>query len=331
MSHIGRIVILGEADELHTELVREHLHDEPVIINMGRQLLGYEYRHGSPWPTVTYDDKELPLGPGSVKSVWYRRTNVERLRPDLQIDPPEEREYALSSMQGLGSGLLSLFHPDTFWVSNPQAVTAAERKPGHLIQARLAGFNVPETLFTSDPVLAEAFVREQGPCVIKTLATTMPEGGNQYVQPRSLEEIDFRGLEVCPQIFQRALKPVHEVRATVIGNNVFASLVGDNDEAGTNQLGVRDYRRSFRTGTFYAEPFTLPESVNASCIKLVRQLDTVCGMIDLAMDANGTWWFFEDNPNGQWAFVDDETVPRIARAVARLLELGRAPWATERA
>lgn len=38
--------------------------------------------------------------------------------------------------------------------------------------------------------------------------------------------------------------------------------------------------------------------------------------------SDGSWWFLECNPNGQWAWLESEADLRITCAIADLLEKG---------
>ena len=42
--------------------------------------------------------------------------------------------------------------------------------------------------------------------------------------------------------------------------------------------------------------------------------------LDFVVDPDGRWWFLECNPNGQWAWIEDETNMPITSAIADALE-----------
>jgi len=45
--------------------------------------------------------------------------------------------------------------------------------------------------------------------------------------------------------------------------------------------------------------------------------------IDFVVDSKGVYWFLENNPNGQWAFVEQETGQQMGKALAELLTSSR--------
>lgn len=320
----GKVLILEDEKSVHLEFLQSHLKCEPLVINVGKigNGLTYEFNSSDTTPIVSYEGEVLDVRPGAIKSVWYREVRVEQLSPNLTVDT-EQREYAISSLQHQADSLLALIPEDTFWVSNRGAIQRAEQKPLQLRAAREAGFNVPATIFATNSAQAAAFMRRHGACVIKPMAKCAPAGQNQYTVVRDIEALNFQGLEVNPHIFQAAIEPAFEVRAAVIGKQVFAAIVADSNANQAAEQGYRDFRHAFDEGTFEAESYTLPEAIVHSCVDLVHRLGTVCGFIDLIFDRNGTCWFLEDNPNGQWAFVDDITVDFIAEALAQLLATGK--------
>jgi hypothetical protein len=51
-------------------------------------------------------------------------------------------------------------------------------------------------------------------------------------------------------------------------------------------------------------------------------LELTFGALDFAVDAAGSWWFYEINPNGQWLWIERQTGLPIAASLAELLEGG---------
>jgi glutathione synthase/RimK-type ligase-like ATP-grasp enzyme len=65
---------------------------------------------------------------------------------------------------------------------------------------------------------------------------------------------------------------------------------------------------------------TLPDEIAAACIALTRGFGLKFAAIDLARRIDGGHTFFEINPNGQWAWIEQRTSLRIAAGLAELLE-----------
>lgn len=59
----------------------------------------------------------------------------------------------------------------------------------------------------------------------------------------------------------------------------------------------------------------LPSSIATSCLALVAKLNLKFGAIDLICDQEDNYWFLEINPNGQWAWIENQTSLPIASAI----------------
>ena len=53
-----------------------------------------------------------------------------------------------------------------------------------------------------------------------------------------------------------------------------------------------------------------------------EEIGLLFSAFDLVVDKEGRFWFLEDNPNGQWAFIEQWTHQPIGRSIAALLTGG---------
>lgn len=130
----------------------------------------------------------------------------------------------------------------------------------------------------------------------------------------------MQGLHVAPTIFQQAVDFDFDVRVTVIGARVFAAKVQAQDRR--KNVSTRDWKVGYFHGVVRLEPYELPKVISRKCAALVKRLGLHFGAIDLVRDKNGIFWFLEINPNGQWAFVEEETGMPLGKTMAHLLLTG---------
>lgn len=272
-------------------------------------------------PTITYDGWQLPTNDPTL-SIWYRTLDYTQIGLTPKVRKRAYREYAIDSLSRMADAMAVMLHPETFWVSDRQAVARTELKPHQLQLARKVGFNVPETLITTDPLEADRFIREQGRVVVKPIARRPPSRHNQYTRLFGPGELKLDGLRINPHILQAPIQPAFEVRAAVIGHRIFAERVWDDDESSAIKQGIRDFRHSFQKGTFRSAPIEMPAEIEDFCRNMNMALGLECGYYDFAVDYDGRYWFFEINANGQWGFVSLTTATRIGKALAELLETG---------
>jgi glutathione synthase/RimK-type ligase-like ATP-grasp enzyme len=115
----------------------------------------------------------------------------------------------------------------------------------------------------------------------------------------------------APVILQPYIDKAYEVRATVIGEKVFAAAIFSQSSTRTTY----DWRRYNVKHTPH-KPFKLSPEVEERCISMVRHLGLVFGAIDLICTPDNRFVFLEINPNGQWAWIEILTGLPIGDAIA---------------
>ncbi|HFS6859502.1 TPA: hypothetical protein ACH1JJ_003587, partial [Klebsiella pneumoniae] len=64
--------------------------------------------------------------------------------------------------------------------------------------------------------------------------------------------------------------------------------------------------------------------LSSKCIDLVESLNLRFGAIDFICDEDDVFWFLEINPNGQWAWIENQTgLPIASSIVDELMRIGR--------
>jgi len=66
-------------------------------------------------------------------------------------------------------------------------------------------------------------------------------------------------------------------------------------------------------------PFELPKTIADKCVKLTKKLGLCFGAIDLALIKDGSYIFFEINPNGQWGWLEEKTDLPMRSALLNML------------
>jgi glutathione synthase/RimK-type ligase-like ATP-grasp enzyme len=250
----------------------------------------------------------------SVKSVWYRRHVAPALPAKLQTGVQEFCERETSAF--LNGVLASL--PTERWMSSPLAISQAERKPYQLAVAAQLGFTVPDTLISNDP-LRVADMAGRHRLVAKAVSSgyvASPEGNRAIftsaLGPEDVSDLD--GLVLAPVVFQELVDKVSDIRVTVIAGEVFAAeiLSQERQSSRVDWRATDDPHLQHRI-------HSLPEKTANLCRRLVDRLGLVFGAIDLALRADGSYMFFEINPNGEWVWLEDQLGFPIAERIAQWL------------
>lgn len=245
-------------------------------------------------------------------AIWYRRP----VPPQMPADTPaplaawaqlEAREALLGAWRTL----------DALWVNHPDRNRVAESKLGQLRAARALGFDVPSTLVTNERTALTEFLDGHVHAICKPLYDgRVPGGERERVFFTSLldENVNLDHLGSEPYLFQELIDKRYDVRVTVIGDDVFAARIDSQDQPETRT----DWRRS-APGDLQHTVETLPDDVATLCVALCRHYDLSFGAIDLARRVDGGYSFFEINPNGQWAWVEQRTGLPLRARLADLL------------
>ncbi|WP_439675393.1 ATP-grasp ribosomal peptide maturase [Embleya sp. MST-111070] len=246
-----------------------------------------------------------------IRSVYWRRPGAYDA-PGLEAQ--DARWCVEQARFGLGGILASL--PGAHYVNHPHRNRDAEYKPIQLSTAAQCGLTVPVTLVTNDPVEARRFASRAEPVIYKPLWNGDYFGADGRAQTVWVEEVDPStldgGVSVTTHLFQERVKKVADVRVTAVGRELFAVRID-----GARGL---DWRREYDalSYTLVAVPSEVIQGIG-------RYLDTfglVFGAFDFGLDVDGQWWFYECNPNGQWAWFPDRITDCITVALAEQLQFG---------
>jgi len=120
-----------------------------------------------------------------------------------------------------------------------------------------------------------------------------------------------------PTFLQGLVAKRRDIRVTVIGEQIFPAAI----DSQAVEVARIDFRKADIMDLPHV-PITLPEPVAHACVQLVKQLGLNFGAIDLIETPDGEYVFLENNPNGQWYWVEMITGQPMACAMADLLERG---------
>jgi glutathione synthase/RimK-type ligase-like ATP-grasp enzyme len=191
-------------------------------------------------------------------------------------------------------------------INRPRAMQGNASKPGQIQQIAALGFLVPETLVTSHPEEARAFLERHGRVIYKSIS-----GIRSIVRELDAAAIErLNLLRSLPVQFQ-AYIPGTDIRAHVVGSDVFAAEI---------QTNGMDYRYAEREGgSTQMRATTLPLEVANRCVALAQAMDLPLAGIDLRLTPDGETVCFEVNPMPAYSYFEHQANLPISKAIARLL------------
>lgn len=324
------ILIVTHSGDLHADLVVERLHARGARTFRldldqfpAQYRLDIRQRDGVPAGALHHLPSQAEVSLADIGAVWTRKAGEFRFVSDDALGP-QERAFANAETHHILTGtLLSL---DAYWMNHPMASQSAMWKGEQLRRASRMGFRVPQSLATNDGDAVRRFRAECGGDIIfKPLSS--PSLGADEVDPADrivpnlattlitdAHEDMLDSVREIPGFFQQYVAKRHEIRVTVIDDRVFAARI---ESQGDDRTRI-DYR-DFSAEIDYSEEL-LPTEIERLCRALVHDYGLRFGAIDLIFTPGGEYVFLENNPAGQFLFVE-QLVPalRMLDAVADCL------------
>jgi glutathione synthase/RimK-type ligase-like ATP-grasp enzyme len=298
------------------EVVRIHPEDFPIMASLGISLTTEET-----WQGQLLLPAERKINLKDIQSVWWRRPSDFVLPTDLSKDD------AVFVKDELTYGLRGLWHSlDCYWVSYPDNIRGAGYKVEQLQRARKIGFEVPRSLVTMNPdEVRDFYDRCNGNIIYKAIWQAMltkadgQAGQVIYttpVKPEHLATLDT--VKLAPCLFQEYVPKALELRVTVVGNDVFAAEIHSQE----NEATAVDWR-NYSVNVPYRKA-TLPQEIEQKCLEFVDSYNLNYSALDFILTPDGRYVFLENNPNGQFGFIEDQ-VPelKIYDALAACLIAGK--------
>ncbi|WP_033337860.1 ATP-grasp ribosomal peptide maturase [Catenuloplanes japonicus] len=242
-----------------------------------------------------------------VVCAWWRRPN-----PIAAPTGATEAEWTRSEAVAGFRGVLAVLP----WLNHPDGIRAAEHKPWQLATAARVGLKTVPTLITNDGAEARAFAAAQNRIVYKPLTSgVLDDGRVVYARPVDPEVLD-ESIAVTAHLFQRQVPKSHELRVTVVDGRMFTARID-----GLSELARQDWRADHSNVRYRAD--RLPDDVAERVRRFLALGRLRFAALDFVVTPGGEHVFLEANPNGQWAWIEQETGLPIAAAIADALESGR--------
>jgi hypothetical protein len=175
-------------------------------------------------------------------------------------------------------------------------------KPFQLEIIRGHGFDVPDTLVTTDAEAVRAFRERHGEIIYKSVSSVRSIVSRLRSEQR-LDDVAF-----CPTQFQQYV-PGTDHRVHVVGCEIYpCEIICD----------ATDYRYPGDVDVDL-RPCRLPPEVEERCFRLSSAMNLPVAGIDLRRTPEGEWYCLEVNPSPAYSYYQANAGLPISAAIARLL------------
>ena len=197
--------------------------------------------------------------------------------------------------------------PDRCWLNTPVALRSAAIKTRQLLAASRRGLRVPPTCISDHSETITRFAGEWSrPLVTKAVRSgfaTVAAEARLAATIRLPEGFpsDLDNYARIPATYQPEIRKLHDLRVTVVDDQVFAAAIHSQDHLATQT----DWRVSASPLVeLRHEPVELESDVREACCHVTRDLGLRFSAIDMIRAEDGSVVFLEANPNGEWMWID---------------------------
>ncbi len=252
-----------------------------------------------------------------LSSAWYRRpispTVSTRFDDSLDQFMIDEGWEIIKGIFGQCRGLNCL--PTAAYSVPPR------NKISQLFIAKNLGFNVPATCISNVYDDLIDFAKSYEACLAKTLRwpslkinnIIYPMYASKVTQESIIQSRD-NGTPCGPVFLQKAVSKVSDVRLTFVGDRHFAVSMISNDH---RFFDIREVEPNYIDYSSIDAP--------GDVIELSKEFLKISNLqysaLDFVIDDKGTWWFLENNPNGQFFWLQRETGLPIKESILEFFGL----------
>ncbi len=320
------LIITHSKDNPSIDTVSEHIRTlgaVPIRFNTDLfptevQIASHQLNSGNHSVLITETGEVVKSS--EIMAVWYRRFYPAKGLPidmDIQLKQPSIEESKRTILGFLDS--LQCFKLDDYW-----DVKHASNKEYQLMLARKVGLDLPNTLTSNSPDAVRQFFTDNKSKIITKMQTAFSiwnEDIEQVVFTNKIKEEHLDKLEelnLCPMVFQEHIEKEVELRATVVGNQVFCASIDPEIMKGMET----DWRKRGMYTLDKWQPYDLPKEEADKVVELAKALNLNYGAADIILTPDGSYKFLEINPCGEFYWMDVYQKLGICEAIARNLVSG---------
>ena len=216
--------------------------------------------------SLTWHDQMIDLA--NIGAVFCRNFQFAKAEEEVSI----ETHLKFAEMRaGLYGALKTL--DNCFWMNRPWLEDHVDNKMVQGRDAKHFGLEIPRTLVTNNQECARQFIEScTGGAIIKQLseigliddAPDKPETYGFYTSLITEEDLKHLSeVEHAPCLFQEAVPKKADIRATVVGDKIFAHTI----DSQSRPLSMTDFRREI---DLPSESFEFPEQTGKALVNMLK-------------------------------------------------------------
>lgn len=235
-----------------------------------------------------------------IKTVWYRRPKKINYN---NIDEGITK-FVNDQSTAFLDGLYYLTEKTALWINPITNLQAARSKIVQLNLANKLKIRMPKTVITNQATTALNFAKNKK--VINKSLTVPYFNLQDKLYPylttiTSYSEIatNKNSIEICPTLFQEFIEKSYDVRVIYINNKIFTFAIysQENEHTKTDFRGASPHLLKHKI-------IKLTKGLEQKIITFVKCQGLIFSALDFVVDKKGKFYFLENNPNGQWVWLE---------------------------
>lgn len=262
---------------------------------------------------ISIKDSNKSFSHHDIYSVWFRRPK--------KINIPKEMEsihdFVLSESQNILDGLYYLLS-DKLWLNHPKYLREYSNKILQIKIANHIGFNMLNTIVSNNVKnVVNFFNINQDICIKSLRQPYLDIHEKRYpLLTKIIDKEMFNSLnddiETMPSQYQHYIKKDYDVRVTVIGDIIFAFAIYSQE----HPKSCIDFR-GVSSGLVHKK-ISLDKDLENKIIDFMKIQNLNFSALDFIV-SNEKFYFIENNPNGQWLWLELETGVNISDTMIKKL------------
>lgn len=305
----NKVLIISSKPDVHTDFIISKLNANGFENNVVRfntedfsSNCFFTYKTENSY--LHFQDSQKSISAKDIISVWYRRPK------DFPIDPAV-KQYSTFIREQTEAALKGFYfstHFEAKWINPLDSLNRSRLKIQQLELAKRLGFKVPDTIVTNSPNELSAFFEKHIKVSTKSLdyPNTKVDGMLFPLYNRVINKAEFKlnieSIKFCPGIFQQFIEKRFDIRVIIIGTTITAFAIFSRE----HEQSIEDVR-GISAFDLRHEVFELPKAIKEKILAFVKEQGLIFSAMDLLYTEDGEYIFLENNPNGQWLWLEEKT------------------------
>jgi glutathione synthase/RimK-type ligase-like ATP-grasp enzyme len=303
-----KLLVVTNKEDVHADWIVNRLnelgHGELVVrLNTDDFVTNVSVVFSSTEAHLHFRDSGRFICDSDIGCVWYRRPKALKAPPSC---PEGAKAYVEAESRHVLEAVYYRLAESAVWINPREGAARARNKLSQLRVAHELEFSVPKTIITNREDEARQFFQAVDSACVKRLAESFfQRDGDDYAffttRITPSDAAVLANVRHAPTQFQEYIPKLFDLRVTIIGDACHAVEI--HSEEGSVS---RDDFRLANPSDLIHRHHDLPAAIREKIQRFMRHYSLVFSAMDFAVTRNGDYYFLENNPNGQWLWLDLE-------------------------